>query len=64
MYYLRTRPAADAIPFTVDPASGVDKQRPARAAADNKSALGSDGLSRENSEDLEVHGDVCISCQG
>lgn len=61
MYYLRTRPAADAIPFTVDPAS----------AARRRASEGDDGVGPAAAatiasfpKEREIHGEVCISCQG
>lgn len=65
MYYLRTRPAADAIPFTVDPAApsrrggaGDGGGEGAGDGADTAAAIAS--LPKER----EIYGDVCISCQG
>lgn len=61
MYYLRTRPAADAIPFTVDPAAssfsgaGVG----GRGGGDGAAAMGA-AFPKER----EIVGEVCISCQG
>lgn len=61
MYYLRTRPAADAIPFTVDPASSR-RGGPADGGGDGDG----DGAAAIASlpKEREIYGEVCISCQG
>lgn len=58
MYYLRTRPAADAIPFTVDPASRLSGAGGGRDGGDD--AVMAAAFPKER----EILGDVCISCQG
>ncbi|CAB1111582.1 unnamed protein product [Ectocarpus sp. CCAP 1310/34] len=59
MYYLRTRPAADAIPFTIDPASGVSQKR-MNTEGGPATEIASSLLLKER----EIYGEVCISCQG
>lgn len=63
MYYLRTRPAADAIPFTLDPPSAPGRTRVAGSHSEEvASGTGEAAASRPGDEDS--HGDICISCQG
>lgn len=60
MYYLRTRPAADAIPFTVDPARGSGGGDGAGGDGGAGNAPAAASLPKER----EIYGEVCISCQG
>lgn len=61
MYYLRTRPAADAIPFTIDPASSFSG-----TGKGDKGKGGGDGvfMAAAFAKEREILGDVCMSCQG
>ena len=64
MYYLRTRPAADAIPFTVDPmAAAGARNRGERGDGDN-TPPGSAALRAALPKARGVVGDACLSCQG
>ncbi|CAM9791980.1 unnamed protein product [Discosporangium mesarthrocarpum] len=56
MYYLRSRPAADAIPFTIDPTS-------LRQGGSGMKGTPTGGV-LGGPHEREIHGDVCISCQG
>lgn len=60
MYYLRTRPAADAIPFTIDPASSEVSRKRKDAEGGPATEIASSLLPKER----EIYGEVCISCQG
>lgn len=72
MYYLRTRPAADAIPFTVDTSSPPSSKR--NGSVDNDDDNDDDGagggisspprISSLLPKEREIYGEVCISCQG
>ncbi|CAM9141847.1 unnamed protein product [Scytosiphon promiscuus] len=74
MYYLRTRPAADAIPFTVDTSSPPSPRRDGDGGTvvddddDDDGAGGSvssaAGIASLLPKEREIHGEVCISCQG
>lgn len=70
MYYLRTRPAADAIPFTVDTSSPPSSRRDGNADDDNDDdgpgggVSSAAGISSLLPKEREIHGEVCISCQG
>lgn len=69
MYYLRTRPAADAIPFTVDPASSSSRRG---GGGDGGGEGGGDGggggataaAIASLPKEREIYGEVCVSCQG
>lgn len=67
MYYLRTRPAADAIPFTVDPAASDRRKGTGDGSGDGGGDEGGDGVAAAIAsfpKEREIHGEVCISCQG
>lgn len=56
MYYLRTKPAARAIQFTVDKLTAKEKQKPAPGVSDDDNDDGSDNG--------HTFGEACISCSG
>lgn len=67
MYYLRSRPAADAIPFTLDPAAATSRRSATGIDMDisnAKGAVASDLGAAAFPKEREIHGEVCISCQG
>jgi ribonucleotide reductase alpha subunit len=77
MYYLRTRPAASATQFTLDPgspaAAAAAKRKASKAAAaalrngsDAAAAAAEDSDSEDGAGGSSggCYGDVCISCQG
>jgi ribonucleoside-diphosphate reductase alpha chain len=75
MYYLRTRPAASATQFTLDPgspaAAAAAKRKASKAAAaalrgaTDASAAAEDSDSEDGAGSSGgCYGDVCISCQG
>lgn len=68
MYYLRTRPAADAIPFTVDPASAASRNGPSDGEGDGggtgAAAASAAAAIASLPKEREIFGEVCISCQG
>ena len=87
MYYLRTKPAAHAIQFTLDPEQHANGGDRLKGGSDRQSADSNDSYIRNNNGynttassrigslpydalrgkqrgDLNVFGDVCISCSG
>ncbi|KAG5179030.1 ribonucleotide reductase [Tribonema minus] len=65
MYYLRTRPAASAIQFTLDPrASGGGGAAGWRSRAGAAAADAGGGGDDDGAADSYCDGDVCLSCQG
>lgn len=65
MYYLRSRPAADAIKFTVDveklfDSTGFNTKSAASFVNDENMVPGAFGIKANNSEEEEV----CVSCSG
>lgn len=59
MYYLRTRPAADAIPFTLDPTTPAGRREGREGAA-----VGVSAVKPVFQQERDVVGDVCLACQG
>lgn len=64
MYYLRTRPAADAIPFTVDPASSSRRGVGGGGGGDGDGADMAAAAMASLPKEREIYGEVCVSCQG
>ena len=62
MYYLRTKPAARAIQFTVDKMTSKEKRKITSAVNSNNNNNDEDG--GNGGADGHTYGEVCISCSG